>query len=496
MVKWRNLSSLANLQFKLTLFVTGAAVLLIEILGSRILAPFYGTTIFVWTALITVALGFLALGYYFGGRQVDKNPYAGRLYISIGLAGVWLILIPKLQQPLLNLSDHLGLQYGPLAGSILLFAVPFFLLSQVSPYVIRLIAHKNISHGRTAGSVFALGTFGSLFGALFSVFILLPNLSITTIFRGTGIMLILLSLGFFVREKKYIIPAVLLIISGIILGMPKVASGPAAVANIVREKQSFYGDIKLTQNGNFTCLMVNSTTQTCMVLPKITVDAIYAQEIVSLIATEKPKNILLLGVAGGGILSTIPDDIQVDAVELDPQLINIASQAHMMAKRPVNITYDDARHYIRNHKRKYDMVLVDVFKGQELPVYMFSQEAFKSLNSLLKPSGSMFINVSATPAADTNKLLSSIYKSLASVFGQRVKAVSSEPNQPVDLNFIISKKNASLGKQLNIVNPSIFSADAQLITDHYNPLDFMAIALEQSNLTAVKQTDPGILFVK
>jgi len=64
----------------LTVFVTGGVVLVIEILGTRIIAPFYGSTIFVWVSLIVVTLGFLSLGYFYGGKLADKRPETALLY--------------------------------------------------------------------------------------------------------------------------------------------------------------------------------------------------------------------------------------------------------------------------------------------------------------------------------------------------------------------------------------------------------------------------------
>jgi spermidine synthase len=485
-----------KLALKATVFTTGAVVLLVELLGSRILAPFYGTTIFVWTALITVALAFLAAGYWFGGVKATTDKTVSWLYSSIVLAGLWLVLIPKLQQPLLNFSDHLGQKFGPLAGSLLLFAITFFLLGQVSPLIVGQLSKNAKNNGKVSGEIFGLGTVGSLAGALISVFILLPYLSIGWIFSGAGILLVVVGLaGLKVNYTKKLLILLLLVL---VLWLPSFHSGPAALSQIVTEKQSYYSDIKITKNGNLNCLIVNSTTQTCVADPEKKVDALYANQIESLINANQPKRILILGFGGGGLMTIIPSASTVDTVELDPQTVSLSKQAGIIPSQPNHIYYDDARHFLKDPPEKtYDLVIVDVFKGQDLPPYMFSQEAFRLLGRLVNKNGAIFINLSATPEANTYDLVSSVYITLNSVFGDRVKGISSYPNNVSNLNFLVSDANIKLGDGVYAQSANNFNIGRQLVVkDGYNPLEFSAAALEESNHQAVKQADPGILFVK
>ena len=72
----------------MTAAVTGAAIMIVEILGAKMLAPYLGTSHFVWTAQIAVTLVALACGYYAGGRWVDRSPRLGRLYGAVAAAAV------------------------------------------------------------------------------------------------------------------------------------------------------------------------------------------------------------------------------------------------------------------------------------------------------------------------------------------------------------------------------------------------------------------------
>jgi len=142
---------LRNIWLHLTLFITGAGVLVIEIVGTRVLSPFYGSTIFVWSSLIAVTLGFLALGYFASGFIADKFPKGSLLYFLIFLGGALALLLMKLNQPLLVFSDSFGFRMGPLVASLVLFALPLMFLGMAGPFVIRLMAVTLEQTGHVSG---------------------------------------------------------------------------------------------------------------------------------------------------------------------------------------------------------------------------------------------------------------------------------------------------------------------------------------------------------
>src|SRR5688572_29523780 len=106
----------------LTVFVAGLAVIVIEILGTRIVGPDFGVSLFVWSALLMVTLGSLAAGYYAGGVVIDRAPSGRILGIVVAAAGVLLAMVAALSQPLLGFCENLGPRGGPLISATLLFA--------------------------------------------------------------------------------------------------------------------------------------------------------------------------------------------------------------------------------------------------------------------------------------------------------------------------------------------------------------------------------------
>ena len=174
--------------FYSTVFLTGAVILALEILGTRLLAPFYGSTIYTWISLIIVTLAALSVGYWFGGRYADKHPDIDNIYRILVFGGLAILLIPIYSNFVLLRTDFLGIKYGPLAASFFMFAPALTILAMVSPYAVKVKTDALKHLGITAGTLYALSTLGSLAGGLLAGFYLLPLLSAREIILWTGVM--------------------------------------------------------------------------------------------------------------------------------------------------------------------------------------------------------------------------------------------------------------------------------------------------------------------
>ncbi len=177
-------------------FVSGAVLMGLEIVGSRILAPTFGNSIFVWGGLISVFLAALSAGYYAGGRLADRRPDAFLLRPILLIAGGSILLLPMLY-PAVNdalFAYDLGPRLGPLLASSLLFPVPAAALGAVPPYLVRLRVEDVSRAGRAAGTVYALSTVGSIAGTLLTAFALIPSVGLRAILFGMGGVLIALGM--------------------------------------------------------------------------------------------------------------------------------------------------------------------------------------------------------------------------------------------------------------------------------------------------------------
>src|ERR1043165_6669827 len=135
----------------MTAAVTGAAVMIVEILGAKMLAPYLGTSHFVWTAQIAVTLVALACGYYVGGRLADRSQNPGGLYRALLAAAGYLVLTVLICEPVAYWCLDFKLALGSLLASAILFFVPLALLAMTGPFLIRVVASSVAGVGSTAG---------------------------------------------------------------------------------------------------------------------------------------------------------------------------------------------------------------------------------------------------------------------------------------------------------------------------------------------------------
>jgi MFS family permease len=168
--------------------IGGAAVMVVEILGSRGLAPSFGTTLHVWSALITVTLVALAVGYAVGGRVADRRPGLGALMAVMACAGGTLLLSDLIARPVLSAAYDAGMVSGTFMAATLLFLPTLFLLGMLSPMAVRAaVNHRHL--GASVGNLYALSTIGSVAGSLLVSLLLIPNMTVHTAFISTAVAL-------------------------------------------------------------------------------------------------------------------------------------------------------------------------------------------------------------------------------------------------------------------------------------------------------------------
>jgi MFS family permease len=184
----------------LLVFVAGATSLAIEMAASRLLAPDFGSTLFVWASLIGLILLYLTVGYYIGGLLADRYPRPQLLYALSLVASLLTALIPVIAPPILNwalltfstLSS--SVLYGSLVTVVLLFALPMILLGCVSPFAIRLRVKQVGRSGSNAGLLYAISTAGSIVGTFLSVLVTMPAIGTARTFLLFAGVLLLVSL--------------------------------------------------------------------------------------------------------------------------------------------------------------------------------------------------------------------------------------------------------------------------------------------------------------
>lgn len=158
---------------------SGFFVMSVELLSSRILAPYFGSSIFVWGGILTIFMTFLSVGYLLGGMLSTQQPRLWKLGCILAAEALLTLPVigaePVLEQLSLAVPDP---RYGSLLGSLMLFAIPTTLTGMISPYAIRLLVQRIGSSGREAGLVYFVSTLGSAAGTISTGFYLVLILDI------------------------------------------------------------------------------------------------------------------------------------------------------------------------------------------------------------------------------------------------------------------------------------------------------------------------------
>jgi predicted membrane-bound spermidine synthase len=185
-------------------FLSGGVLLGLEIVASRILAPYFGNSVYVWGSLISVFLLALSIGYWLGGVLADRRPTLGTLALILDTAAAFILVLPLVYLPVGRFVSELNLEFrfSVLLISVLFFLVPSVLMGMVSPYAIKLSATALEEIGRTSGRVYAISTLGSISGALAVSFFFIQWLGTRAIVVVLGLILLALALLCAVWEGK------------------------------------------------------------------------------------------------------------------------------------------------------------------------------------------------------------------------------------------------------------------------------------------------------
>jgi spermidine synthase len=411
-------------------FVSGMASLAVEFGASRLLAPYFGTSLYVWGVLIGLVLVYLSAGYVIGGRLADRYPRADVLYQVTAWAGAWIGLIPLVSYPILLASQQgfkelsVGLVAGTLLAVVLLFAAPVILLGCVSPFAIRLLLTSVETGGNTAGRVYALSTAGSILGTFLPVFWFIPTYGTRPTLVGFGLALVVISVvGLWPHRKLYALFVLAVILAWIFL---PAGIKPPQVGTLVYEKESAYNYIQVVREGTKTELILNEGEA---------IHSIYdSQSLVTggpwdymLIADSfrpaqpsepEPKSVAILGLAGGTAArqyrSAFGSGVDLTGVEIDPEILNVANTYFHLGESGVHPVVADARYWLDTHAGKYDVIALDAYQQPYIPFHLTTREFFSGVRSHLSPGGVVVANVGRT--ATDYRLVDAIASTMSAVF--------------------------------------------------------------------------------
>ena len=432
-------------------FVAGACSLAVELSASRLLAPYFGTSLFVWANLIGLILLYLTLGYYLGGKLADRFPRPRMLYLMTTIAAFLISIIPFLSRPILSWSQSafssfsIGVFYGSLVGVILLFAIPMILLGCVSPFAIRLRIEGVGRSGRTAGDLYAISTAGSILGTFIPVLWLIPAIGTYRTFFTFAVALLVISIiglvasrstgptrpGLPTRNNGRINLLALLLLIPMALsiftmqGPIKPADGSNGGGTLLAERESAYNYIQVVQVGNETQLVLNEGLGVHSIYnpQQILTDGPWDYFMIAPYFNNPPftpeqvKRVAVIGLGGGTAVrefNAAYGPIPIDGVELDGTIVNLARQYFDMNEPNLHVIVQDGRYFLDTTPQKYDIVAIDAYQQPYVPFQLTTQEFFQTVRAHLTPTGVAVINAGRT--GSDFRLVEALAQTMRSVF--------------------------------------------------------------------------------
>jgi spermidine synthase len=509
-----------------TAALCGALIMVVEVLGSRVIGPYFGVSLFVWTALISVTLLSLAGGYALGGRLADRHPSPDWLYAIIMISGVLVALIPVAKGPVIMATTHLGLRSGALVSTLLLFGPPLLLLGCVSPFVVRVAASNWERLGATVGMFYAVSTAGSFVGTASAGFFVIAYVGVSNALYLSGALLFALGAAYFAvfRARPWAVAALLpFALAFFDADERPVARLPdGTTAALVDSGDSHYGNVKVvdyTGNGGRTReMMIDGLIQGG--IDRDTGQSIYEyaylMEHLPLAVNPSARSALFIGLGPGAVVRGYQQrGVDSDVVDIDPLVVRMAEKHfRFQAARPVIV--EDGRAVLRERKARYDIILMDVFNGDITPGHLLSREAMALVKDRLNPNGVYAMNLIASFSADS-KVLGAIVKTLRTQFSDVVAFPLFDPSAPGHPggNMVILAANVPLDQALSVrsipdVHPLARDgvgvalkharriqerADAVVLTDDFNPLDVFDPGLHESVRRTILDTTPAAILL-
>jgi spermidine synthase len=475
----------------------GATVMAVELLSARMVAPYFGSALYVWGTVIGFTLLALAIGYFAGGVIADKYSGPDTLLWLLLTASLFLILM-HVSAPLLTIAfANLSPSVAVVLVSMALILPPLIFLGMVPTFLIRRVSTTAESAGRSTGAVYAISSGSGIFALPVFGFFIIPRFGLTLPSIITGLVVGMIPFVKLVGQKRYL--SLLWIPFALFSFWAIKTQHPGKAVDVKYYSEGLLGQVLVAdvpggedQKSGERMVMMNRMVQTLVDEPGLRPKSHYIYYAYSICSKLPEKSdVLILGL-GGGILAKVFQNnlgFNVDAVELDPRIAEVARQYFALGDR-VNVIIDDARHYLEETQKKYDVIFFDVYRGELPPPHVFTLESLAKTKSLLTDAGLIVVNFNGYLDGKIGAPARSIYKTLVTS-GLDVRILST-PGAEAGRNllFVASKERQDFhtvrsplllnGKQVDIETVFLDArkvdlSDAVVLTDDKPILELLNI---------------------
>ncbi len=447
-----------------------------ELAAARILAPTVGSSTYVWTSVIGVIIAALSLGYYAGGRIADKRRQefdVALLLLGASFAVIsCLVLYSEVLAEIASWSVDVRFQAVLAAG--LLFAPASFVLGMVSPYLVKLNIQSLKQSGSAVADLSALNSIGGIIGTFVTGFVLFGYIGARETIMIVTLLLLACSWLFVVRVRamrRMLFSCVVIILMLLSGNSPVLAIDTASAHYEIKEQPygiSSIRGISTGPRGIQSAVYINGSSELVFW---------YTQQMAMLTVAQTPKDILILG--GGtftlprALAERLPEST-IDVVEIDPKLQQIAEE-HFFYTNPSNVSVitADARSYVNQTTKQYDVVLVDVYGDAEIPFSLMTREYGEAVKQATKPEGVVIVNIIGGATGACREVLDTVASGYAAQFSH----AQYQPNPsdtPSYTNIIAVFSDVGLGYG------TAFGPLPHPYTDNYTPSERLFHQCQQS----------------
>ncbi|HVM16509.1 MAG TPA: fused MFS/spermidine synthase [Gaiellaceae bacterium] len=436
----------------IAVFVSGAVLLGLEIAASRVVAPYFGSSLFVWGSLIGVVLTGLSIGYWLGGALADRLP-ATRLLLSVmALAALLVLAVPVVDDTVLRwvVAWDAGPRANPFIAAVALFGIPSVVFAAVTPIAVRLVSQSVTSVGRTAGRLFAISTAGSIAGTFATAFFLIPAfgtnqllaLAAATLFGA--IVLVAIVERLLVPAGVGVLGAALAVVAALNFATPADTRLTGAAAEnwspVYRERgeagvrvdhaeegfrvalsrDTQYHRLAVVEDTDSRYLRFDNSFQSGMYVDRPYATRFAYSDFFHLGRVYRPQadSLLMVGLGGGSAMKRLSRDfpgMELKAVEIDPVVVEVARE-HFALPPEVDVEVDDGRRYLLREERRWDVIGLDAYYSDSIPFHLATREFLELVRDRLEPGGVVVANVIGALEGPGSRLFRSFYKTYREVF--------------------------------------------------------------------------------
>ncbi|PZD78523.1 fused MFS/spermidine synthase [Mesonia sp. K7] len=404
-----------------------------ELAGARILAPFFGSSLYSWASTLSITLLALMCGYYFGGYATTKEKLSSKkaIFLVFLLSGLLVLFLPSLGRAVMGEAIQLSFFTGIIISQLIFLFPPIFLMGMMSPMIIYQINKSPKQAGKSAGNIYAISTFGGILFTLVFGFVIIPNYGISLPVIILGSLVAFLSLLFLLNDK--IIKPVGIILSIILLSQVWNAFqnyqnySPSTQINerLIEYSEGILGELAITEQkmkspeGNFfkgLMLKVNGVMQSQAASRYPKASLVYYVNFIRNLVGQLPqkKTALIIGLGAGNVYSDMKlYGIDVETVEIDQRIYDYGVKYFDMEPHPEKSHITDGRYFINTTNKKYDIILLDVIVGENVAEQLISLESFERLYNLLSEKGTLIMEHGGINDFSKNRFAPSVHKTLS-----------------------------------------------------------------------------------